>query len=138
MTLSIDELVARAEAKTKKRLRSETNASTLRYIREVGWESGTVAIPTYVIFWHYRNVWKADPSAKANKTVFFRTFNKHFVAYRSNGQRFYLMKEGVINLDINIKETAKLYDKQYWQKKAKQPKKSVQSAGQNGNEANQT
>jgi hypothetical protein len=117
--LSIEELLAKATEATKPKRRIENNKNTLRYIEETCWEAGTLAIPTYVIFWHYRNVWKCDRHYKANKTVFFRTFNKKFPAYRKHDQRYYLLKEGIIELNEEILKEAKAYDKQHWKKKEK-------------------
>ncbi len=121
---SIEELLARVADSSKKRRRIENNTNTLRFIEETKLEPGTVAYPTYVIFWHYRNNWPGDRHHKANKTVFFRTFNRKFPQYRVGKQRYYLLKEGVIELNDEIKKEAKSYDKQHWAKKA--PKK-VQS-----------
>lgn len=116
---SIEELLAKASEATKKKLRIENNKNTLRYIEETGWEAGTMAIPTYVIFWHYRNEWKCDRHYKANKTVFFRTFNKKFPTYRKTTQRYYLLKEGIIELTDEVLKEAKLYDKIHWKRKTK-------------------
>lgn len=129
---SIDDLLNRIEQDKKPKLRIENNVNTLRYINEVGWEAGTLAIPTYVIFWHYRNVWKGDRHAKANKTVFFRTFNKKFPPARKSKQRFYLLKEGIIELTPEILKEAKSYDKQHWSKK----EKKIQSHEQKGDVQN--
>lgn len=121
-TLSIEELLAKATEATKPRRRIENNKNALRYIEETGWEAGTLLIPTYVIFWHYRNQWACDRHYKANKTVFFRTFNKSFPAVRKNNQRFYLLKEGIIELTPEVLKDAKQYDKTFWAKKVRLPK----------------
>jgi hypothetical protein len=134
--LSIDELLAKAEEKEKKRVRIENNVNTLKYIERVGWESGTVAIPTYVIFWHYRTQYDGTHiTSKVGKTTFFRTFSKRFPAYRKNSQRYYLLKEGIIELTPELLKTCKSYDKQHWQKKPRK-KKSLQLLGQEGNDSN--
>lgn len=116
---SIDDLLAKVAEGSKKRLRIENNANTLRFIEESKLEPGTQAVPNFVIFWHYRNVWKGDRHHKANKTVFFRTFGKKFPAYRHGKQRFYLLKEGVIELNDEIIKEARSYDKQFWARKEK-------------------
>jgi hypothetical protein len=116
---SIEELLAKVEEKGKPRRRIENNVNTLRYIDEVGWEAGTLSIPTYVIFWHYRTQWAGDRHLKANKTVFFRTFNKKFPPARKTAQRYYLLKEGIIELTPEVLKEAKAYDKQFWTKKEK-------------------
>ncbi len=117
MKPSIDELLAKVAEGSKKKLRIENNANVLRFIEESQLEVGTLAIPTFVIFWHYRNIWKGDRHYKANKIVFFRTFNRKFPCCRSGKQRYYLLKEGAIELSDEIIKEAKSYDKQFWAKK---------------------
>lgn len=120
---TVDELLARVANSSKKRLRIENNANVLRFIEETKLEAGTQAVPNFVIFWYYRNNWKGDRHHKANKIVFFRTFSQKFPDYRVGNQRYYLLKEGVIEVNDEIIKEAKSYDKQFW---AKKPKK-VQS-----------
>lgn len=116
---SIDELLAKVAEGSKPKRRIENNTNVLRFIEESQLEAGAMAIPTFVIFWHYRNVWKGDRHYKANKIVFFRTFNKKFPQYRIGKQRYYLLKEGVIELNEQVIKEAKSYDKQFWSKKEK-------------------
>lgn len=116
---SIDDLLAKVADTSKKRKRIENNTNVLRFIEESALEAGTQAVPNYVIFWHYRNIWKGDRHYKANKIVFFRTFGRKFPAYRVGKQRYYLLKEGVIELTDETKEKARIYDKQHWAKKTK-------------------
>ena len=135
-TLSIDELLAVAMQKEKKKLRCENHVGVGKYIDRVGWQTGTVLIPTTVIFWHYRKVYDGvDINNKANKTVFFRTFNKRFKSFRKNKQRYYLLNDGIINLTQELYEECKRYDKQHWQKKPRK-KKTVRLPGQEGNNGN--
>lgn len=112
---SIEELLAAVkENGTKKKKRIENHTNTLRYIDEMKLESGTQAVPNYVIYWHYRAVWEgSDIRYKANKIVFFRTFSKKFPSHRVGSQRFYLLKEGCIELNEKVLEEAKFYDKKY-------------------------
>lgn len=118
-TPSVAELLERVADTSKKRKRIENNTNTLRFIEESKLEAGTQAVPNYVIFWHYRMNWTGDRHYKANKIVFFRTFSRKFPAHRVGSQRYYLLKEGAIELNDEIKEKAKLYDKQFWAKKTK-------------------
>jgi hypothetical protein len=112
---SIDELLAAVtQADSKKRIRIENNANTLRYISEMKLEPGTKAVPNFVIFWHYRQIWEgSDNRWKVNKIVFFRTFSKKFPSHRIGKQRFYLLKDDCIEINDKILEEAKLYDKKY-------------------------
>lgn len=132
--LSIEELLAKAEEKGKKKLRVENNSNTLRYMDAVGWEPGTQAIPTYVIFWHYRTQYTGTViQCKVSKTPFFRTFTKRIPSYRKNQQRYYLLKEGIIELTPQLLQDCKSYDRKHWQKKPRK-KKTVQLSGQEGND----
>lgn len=134
-TLSIDELLAKAEGKPKRKVRCENNVNVQKYIERVGWQTGTYAVPTHVIFWHYRTQYtQTDITAKANKTVFFRTFNKRFPTYRKNNQRYYLLNEGIIEVTDELVKFCKSYDKQHWQKKKRE--KKIQLSGPQGNDSN--
>lgn len=140
--LSIEELLAAVkENGTKKKKRIENNTNTLRYIEEMKLEAGTVNVPNYVIYWHYRMVWKgSDSHYKANKIVFFRTFSKKFPCHRHGKQRFYLLKEGCIEIDEQVLEEAKLYDKKYVRFKKEKKKKEGNpeiSSDSSGNETPQ-
>lgn len=136
--LSVDELLAKATESSKKKLRVENNRNTLTYMESVGWEPGPIAIPTYVIFWHYRIQYTGcDITNKASKTPFFRTFTKRIPSYRKNRQRYYLLNEGVINLTPELLEECKRYDRKHWQKKPRK-KKALQLSGQEGNDTDQT
>jgi hypothetical protein len=92
-------------------------------MKELGIESGTKAVPNYLIFYIYRSIWRADqPKKKAKKITFFQTFGKHFPDYRKNDQRFYMLKEELFDVNEELLTAAKQYDKQYWQGKKTQKK----------------
>jgi hypothetical protein len=130
--LSVEELLAKVTENTKPRRRIENNTNVLRFIDETKLEAGTQAVPTYVIFWYYRNVWPGDRHYKAKKIVFFRTFNKKFPQYRVGKQRYYLLKEGVIELNDEVIKQAKIYDKQFWARKEKEAPAEVRLSEQSG------
>ncbi len=135
MKISIEELLAKAEHGTKGKLRIENNKNVIKYIETVGWEPGTLAVPTHVLFWHYRTQYAgADITNKVSKAPFFRTFSKRFPSFRKTNQRYYLLKEGIINLTPELLKVCKSYDKQHWQKKPRK-KKALQLSGQEGNNA---
>lgn len=122
---TIEELLAAVQerASKPKKKKIENHSNTLRYIEEMGLESGTQAVPNYVIYWHYRAIWKgSDRRYKANKIVFFRTFCKKFKSHRVGSQRFYLLKEGAIELSADILKEALSYDKHYVRFKGKEEK----------------
>lgn len=134
--LSIDELLEKAEQKQKKPRRSENHRDVQRYIEAMKIETGTTAVPTYVIFYHYRSIYDGSHfNTKANKTVFFRTFGKRFPTYRKNKQRYYLIND-FIQITDELLRVAKIYDKQHWQKKPRKKKSGVQLSGQEGNDSN--
>lgn len=120
--LSIDDLLQVVETKKRSGRKIEDNANVRRYLQETGWEPGTLAIPNYVIYWHYRTKWVCHKSNKTNKIVFFRCFNKRFPSFRKTNQRYYLLKEGIVELTPEVLKEAKHYDKTYFPKKEKKEK----------------
>lgn len=127
MGKSIEELLKLIEQKPRsERKQKQDDKDVLEFINDLGIESGTEAIPNYLIFFIYRSVWKPDQSKKkAKKITFFQTFGKHFPDYRKNRQRYYMLKEGVFNVNEEVLKAAKQYDKQHWQSKKTQKKLSV-------------
>jgi len=127
MGRSIEELLKLVEEKPKfSRKRKEDHRDVLDFISEVGIESGTQAVPNYLIFYIYRSIWRVDqPKKKAKKITFFQTFGRHFPDYRKNDQRFYMLKEGLFDVNEELLKAAKQYDKQHWQSKKAQKKVSV-------------
>jgi hypothetical protein len=141
MNESIEDLLQRATGK-KKGTRVENDSRVLRYLEKTKMEPGLLKVPTYFIYWHYRQVYTYPglyDQNKAKKVVFFRTFGKRFPQYRRNTQRFYLLdplhlSEFVDKLEVNgeviykfkedVLSKAKNYDKTYGQQKKKN--KSVQ------------
>lgn len=127
MTKSIEELLELVKSRpAEKRKEKEDNKSVMQFISDLGIEAGTQAVPNYVIFYVYRNLWRPEESSrKAKKITFFQTFGKHLPDYRHGKQRFYMLKEGLFVVTEEIKKAAKSYDKQYWQTKKVQKKVSA-------------
>lgn len=127
MGKSIEELLKLIEEKPKSaRKQKENHKDVMEFIRELGIESGTQAVPNYLIFYVYRSLWRADqPKKKAKKITFFQTFGRHFPDYRKNHQRFYMLKEGLFEVNEELLKAAKNYDKQHWQAKKAQKKVSI-------------
>ena len=119
MAKSIEELLKLIEEKPKsKKKKSEDNRNVLEFINDLKIESGTQAVPNYLIFYIYRCIWNVEQvKKKAKKITFFQTFKRHFPSYRKNMQRFYMLKDGLFDVNSEVLEAAKLYDKQYWQTK---------------------
>lgn len=124
MSKSIEELLKLIEEKPENsKKKKEDNKNVIEFINEFQIESGTQAIPNYLIFYIYRTLWRVDEvRKKAKKITFFQTFSKHFPAYRKNHQRYYLLKEGLFDVTDEILKAAKQYDKQHWQSKKVQKK----------------
>lgn len=127
MSKSIEELLKLIEKQSKgeKKEKAE-NKNVLQFIEELSIESGTQAVPNYLIFYVYRSIWRVDEAKrKAKKITFFQTFGKHFPDYRKNHQRFYMLKEGLFDVNEELLKAAKNYDKQHWQAKKTQKKVST-------------
>jgi predicted nucleotide-binding protein (sugar kinase/HSP70/actin superfamily) len=122
MGKSIEELLKLVEQRpSSEKKQKEDHRDVLEFIKDLGIESGTQAVPNYLIFYIYRSIWRADSSKKkAKKITFFQTFGKHFPDYRKNSQRFYMLKEGLFNVNEEVLKVAKQYDKQHWQSKKTQ------------------
>jgi hypothetical protein len=120
MSKSIEELLSLVKSRPEgKRKEKCDNRDVLDFINDLGIESGTQAVPNYLIFYVYRMIWKTEAmSRKAKKITFFQTFGKHLPDYRHGKQRFYMIKEGIFNVDEELLKAARTYDKQHWQKKA--------------------
>lgn len=127
MAKSIEELLKLIEERPKSSKKPrEDHKDVMEFISELGIESGTQAVPNYLIFYVYRSLWRADQlKKKAKKITFFQTFGRHFPDYRKNHQRFYMLKEGLFKVNEELLKTAKNYDKQYWQAKKAQKKVPV-------------
>jgi predicted nucleotide-binding protein (sugar kinase/HSP70/actin superfamily) len=122
MGKSIEELLKLVEQRpSSEKKQKEDHKDVLEFIKDLGIESGTQAVPNYLIFYIYRSIWRADsPKKKAKKITFFQTFGRHFPDYRKNSQRFYMLKEGLFNVNEEVLKVAKQYDKQHWQSKKTQ------------------
>lgn len=127
MGKTIEELLKLIEEKPKNvRKPKEDNRDVLDFIKDLGIESGTQAVPNYLIFYVYRSIWRADqPKKKAKKITFFQTFGRHFPDYRKNHQRYYMLKAGIFEVTDEVLKIARQYDKQHWQSKKTQKKVSA-------------
>jgi hypothetical protein len=119
MSKSIEELLKLVQSRESTgRKEPVENKSVNEFIQDLGIESGTHAVPNFLIFYVYRQVWKADVyKSKAKKITFFQTFGKHLPDHRHGKQRFYMIKEGIFDVNEEVLKEAELYDRQYWGKK---------------------
>jgi hypothetical protein len=126
MTKSIEELLELVNSRPSAgKKTAEDNRDVMEFIKDLGIDAGTKAVPTYLIFYVYRMLWKPEQSKrKAKKITFFQTFGKHLPDYRHGKQRFYMIKDGIFEVTDELIKAAEQYDKQHWTKKA-QKKVSV-------------
>lgn len=93
--LSLEDLLSivnEAEVKQKREVKSRDLNSVDRFIKDLDIKTGLDKVPTYVIYYAYRQNWYDKfKDKKSNKIVFFRAFNKKFTQYRTNKQRYYLL-----------------------------------------------
>jgi hypothetical protein len=124
-TLTLDELLELMEeaGDSIESLVDSTERSVKKFIKEHNITPGQTKVPSYVIFYHYRRVWRLQGN-KVNKIVFFRNFNKLFDQYRTKSTRYYLLNEGIFDLSQEDLNEAKESDKRYEKKIKKKPKKS--------------
>jgi predicted nucleotide-binding protein (sugar kinase/HSP70/actin superfamily) len=104
------------------------NKNVLRFVEELGLESGTVPVPSFLIFYYYRKVWRnteEDKRYKTTKHSFFVTFHKHFVQHRKSKQRYYLLKEELPETTAELQKKANEYDRNYWGKTKKKAQEEV-------------
>lgn len=128
MAKTIEELLELVKSRpASKRKEKEDNRNVLDFIAELGIESGTQAVPNYLIFYVYRSLWNPDAShKKVKKITFFQTFGRKFPDHRHGNQRFYMLKEGLFDVSEEMKKAAKIYDKQHWQ--VKKVSKKIQTS----------
>jgi hypothetical protein len=118
MSKSIEELLKLVQNRESTERKAPTqNKSTMDFIEELGIEAGTDVVPNYLIFYIYRQIWKENGNGKAKKITFFQTFGRHLPAYRHGKQRFYMVKEGIFDVNEEVLKKAEIYDRQYWGKK---------------------
>lgn len=119
MSKNIDELLSLIEEETVEKKSSKFNKDKTveAFIADLNIEAGENKIPTYVIFYAYRKLWRDEDGfnlKKASKIAFFRSFK--YPQVRDGQQRYYLLNNSV-QVNEEIKKEAKLYDKKYWEKK---------------------
>ncbi len=110
--------LASQEVTKKKAVRVFHSKSVDSFIKDLNLESGDIAIPNELLFYHYRII-HAPESSKVSKIMFFKIIHGRFPSTRKNKQRFVLLKEGSITINEELINKAKEYDKKYWQKSKK-------------------
>jgi len=134
----IDELFKLIEREQEKKVVSEAprkdreNKDVLRFIRKFQIAPGENRVPTYLIYYHYKEWQRTTWKKPWGKEEFFRTFKQHFEQKRSGNQRFYMINDG-LDLSERAYEKAKKYEKG-WQKRGKSKNKGKVPGTKQGNE----
>lgn len=128
MSNNIDDLLKLLETRGEEKGKNKTChpvKEVVDFVEEMKIEAGTTAVPNYLIFYYYRNIWKPEAvRRKVKKITFFQSLNKLLPDYRHGNQRFYMVNDGIF--DLKLKEAAETYDRQHWRKeKSKKKKLSV-------------
>ena len=99
------------------------------FLREYGITDGTTLVPNYKVYYDYCKKWKPQ-GKKLSKIGFLRKFSVVFNSKRTGTTRYYLLNEGVFQLDEGTLDEAKRFDKRYRNKtkKTKQKKQSTISS----------
>lgn len=98
------------------------NKDVLRFIKRFELVPGQKKVPTYLIYYQYKEWQRSTWKKPWGKEEFFRTFKKHFEQKRSGNQRFYMI-EGNLDLSKEAYDKAKKYEKA-WQKRGKSKNKN--------------
>ena len=135
MSKSIEELLKLVQSRGSSGKKAPVeNKSTLQFIEDLGIEAGVHAVPNYLIFYFYRQIWQPHVlKGKAKKITFFQTFGKHLPDYRHGKQRFYMIKEGIFDVNEEVLKKAEIYDKQYWgkEKVSKKVRSHIETGSEN-------
>lgn len=111
----------------KNKTRNNNSQSVTRFVEELQIKPGNNKVPTFVLFYLYREVWSPS-SNKVSKVDFFRSLGQHLAPLRTPLQRYYLVDaECEQRLGINTKtfeDKAKFYVKNY-SKKTKKAQEEV-------------
>ena len=104
----------------------EDNSNVREFLRELEITDGLTLVPTYIIYYRYKKVWRPH-GTKLSKIAFFRKINKVFETKRTNSTRYYLLNEGVFDLSKESLDDARKFDKRYRNKIQKKGKPQKQS-----------
>ena len=115
-TPDLDELMKLLEERAEKR--EEVNKSRLdscdKFIQKKVIVQGLDRVPNYVIYYTYKQVYKAGlGEEKWAKNHFFQLFNRHFNQARTGRQRYYLLDGKSFDLSRAGLLEAKKYNEEY-------------------------
>lgn len=113
------ELLRQMNGKPKEKKQKASNSNVLEYLKEMNFKPGTDLVPTYVLFYHYRMIWKPSLTGKSSKIDFFRTLNTVInEQHRHSHQRYYKLNADPLKLTPEDELKALEYDKRHWKKKS--------------------
>lgn len=134
------EIATASKKENKSSKRIYESKSVDHFIKDFNIQSGTAKIENEVLFYYYRIVFSPEYNrSKVNKDMFFKVMHGLFPSLRKGHQRYFLLQDGIFNINDEIIKKAKEYDKTHWQKKRQKNKKErVQEHGEDGSSSEQT
>lgn len=96
------------------------------FLREYCVTDGTTLVPNYKIYYDYCRNW-LPKGRKISKIGFFRKFSQVYESKRTKGTRYYLIAEGVFELDEESINDAKEFDRRARNKIKKKNEQKKQS-----------
>jgi hypothetical protein len=97
---------------------SKDNKEVIKFLKKTGLAPGENKVPTYIIYYAYREWAVANWVKVWKKEEFFRTFKRYFTQKRTGRQRYYLINDA-IQLTEEYCEKAEKYRHGYYNKKKK-------------------
>ena len=104
----------------------EDKTNVREFIREYGVMDGTVLVPNYKVYYDYCKKWKPT-GKKLSKIGFLRKLSVVFESKRTKKTRYYLLNQGVFDIDKKGLNEAKKFDQRYRKKVNKKRKQKIES-----------
>ena len=97
---------------------NDDNSNVKHFIRELGLHDGNVLVPNFVVYEHYRRVWRPK-GKKLGKIDFLRKMAKVFETARKKHTRYFKLNKGVFDTSEEGIKNAKEHDIRYRRKQEK-------------------
>lgn len=118
--LPIEDLLELAKNTVEEKSKFKINKHVAEFIKDYGILPGLTLVPTHVIYYNYKRVWRSESRTKISKIAFFRNFNKLFEQKRKTKVRYYLLNEESFDLTTEELYKTKLADKIYENRRKKE------------------
>jgi hypothetical protein len=106
----------------QKQIKKEESHPVRKFINEYPVKPGLVKVPTYVLYYTFRVLYKGSPDITKHK--FFLEFKKMFKQVRNNDQRYYLLDATNLPMTREGLLEAKYYDERNSNGKRKEKKEA--------------